>query len=271
MLKLFEKSRLQKILPILLSPDGGALRIKNGQIISSNGGAWPVVDGAVNFLPESITDRSDHISHDLPLKAQNLINSASGLVLNLSAGGTITKPDHVIEVEWGLFKNTDISADAHQLPFKDGIFSGIVCCNSFEHYREPLKVIDEIKRVLKPGAFVYILTAFMQPFHMQPHHYFNATPNGVREWFKEFSIQECGSTDFHNGILAAMWLSASLLWSMEIDGQRNDIRSITLGDLADSWVNGWSAKVEAAHAAAAAVPAHLRDATGQAVELIAYR
>jgi hypothetical protein len=271
MLGMFKKSRLQMLLPILQSPDGGTLSLVQQKLISSNGGCWQVVDGAVNFLEQPVSKRSSHVSHSLPSKAEDLIKSANGLVLNLSAGGTLSKPDNVVEMEYGLFANTDVSADAHQLPFLDRTFAGVVCCNSFEHYRNPLLVVSEIHRVLKPRGFVYVLTAFNQPFHMLPHHYFNATPSGVREWFKHFDIRECGSTEFHNGILSAMWFAACLLSPLEHGGRRDDIRSITLGELADSWVNGWSSKVNDAHAAAAVVPVELRDITGQAVELVAYR
>lgn len=261
-----------RIWSILRCPETGERLNPAGSyaVSSVSGKMWPMIDGSPNFLSEPITMRSDHISHDLPAKAVDLINSVDGLVLNLSAGGTVEKNANIIEMEWGLFKNTDVSGDAHSLPFADASFSGVVCCNAFEHYREPLKVVSEIKRVLKAGGFVYILTAFNQPFHMQPHHYFNATPSGVREWFKGFDIKECGSTEFHNGILAAMWLSASVLWPLELNGRRDDIRSITLGELADSWTNTWSNNVTEAHRDAGSVPMELRDITGQAVELVAY-
>lgn len=258
---------------ILRCPETGEKLVREGNYAFSSDTRkqWPIVDGSPNFIHETIISRSDHVSHPLPPKAIDLMASTTGFVLNLSAGGTLQKPENVIELEWGLFKNTDVSADAHCLPFLDNCLDGVVCCNSFEHYREPLKVVSEIKRVLKPGGFVYVLTAFNQPFHMQPHHYFNATPNGVREWFKEFDIDECGSTEFHNGMLALLWYASSVLGPLERTGRREDIRSINLGDLADAWDKGWSEAITLAHRDAGAVPADLRDNTGQAIELVARR
>lgn len=180
------------------------------------------------------------------------------------------KPANIIEMEWGLFKNTDVSGDAHSLPFADASFSGVVCCNAFEHYREPLKVVSEIKRVLKAGGFVYILTAFQPAISYEATSLLQCHAERCQEWFKGFDIKECGSTEFHNEILAAMWLSASVLWPLELNWRCDDIRSITLGELAGSWTNTWSNNVTDAHSEAGSVPMELRGITGQAVELLAY-
>jgi hypothetical protein len=40
--------------------------------------------------------------------------------------------------------------------------------------------------VLKPGGQIHIDTAFMQPFHSDPNHFFNMTISGVREVFRPF-------------------------------------------------------------------------------------
>ena len=48
-------------------------------------------------------------------------------------------------------------ANAENLPFKDNFFEFIICTNSFHHYLDPLKVLDEIFRVLKKEGEIYIL------------------------------------------------------------------------------------------------------------------
>ena len=48
-------------------------------------------------------------------------------------------------------------ANSENLPFKDNFFEFIICTNSFHHYLDPLKVLDEIFRVLKKEGEIYIL------------------------------------------------------------------------------------------------------------------
>lgn len=257
------------LLELLAAPDGGALTRSGDRLESSAGGSWPIVDGAPNFLDQPVEGRSDHISHALPQMVVDLIAATPGLVLNLSAGGTINRPDNVVEVEWGLYRNTDISADAHELPFKDNVFDGVICLNAFEHYRDPLKVVSEIRRVLRPRGFVYVLTAFLQPYHMKPHHYYNVTPNGLRNWFDGWRIEHCGATEFHNVMLALQWIANAALWALELEGEKPAVAGITLDDLRKAWQGNWPANVSAAHALAAKLPQELRDDAAHALELIA--
>jgi hypothetical protein len=48
-------------------------------------------------------------------------------------------------------------------------------------------------RVLKPGGRVLIDTAFMQPLHGDPNHYFNMTSEGLRLVLEGFEVLELGS------------------------------------------------------------------------------
>ena len=55
----------------------------------------------------------------------------------------------------------------------------------------------EIRRVLKPGGTVWIETAFMQPMHADPGHYFNMTIQGLLRTFAAFEIDERGVLPHH--------------------------------------------------------------------------
>jgi SAM-dependent methyltransferase len=46
--------------------------------------------------------------------------------------------------------------DAMHLPFGDNSLDGVFCSNLLEHVPEPLNVIDEIARVLRPGGWAWI-------------------------------------------------------------------------------------------------------------------
>jgi ubiquinone/menaquinone biosynthesis C-methylase UbiE len=46
--------------------------------------------------------------------------------------------------------------DGHRLPFAEGSFDLVVSSFSLHHWTEPLRVLDEIARVLRPGGRYYI-------------------------------------------------------------------------------------------------------------------
>ena len=48
-------------------------------------------------------------------------------------------------------------ADAHNLPFKSSTFDAVFALEVLEHVFEPLKVLKEIKRVMKRGAYAVFL------------------------------------------------------------------------------------------------------------------
>ena len=48
------------------------------------------------------------------------------------------------------------TANAERLPFGDGMFDILVCNASFHHYPNPNAVLDEMNRVMRKGAFLYI-------------------------------------------------------------------------------------------------------------------
>jgi SAM-dependent methyltransferase len=128
----------------------------------------------------------DHISNELPEEALQVIRETKGWVLNLSAGGSRCKFDHVVEMEFAVFRHTDVVGDAHHLPFEDNCFDAVVVMNAFEHYHDPNKVAAEVYRVLKPSGRIHIRTAFLQPLHEKPYHFYNCTRYGMERWFEAF-------------------------------------------------------------------------------------
>ena len=111
-----------------------------------------------------------------------------GWILNVGAGGTLVKLENCVEAEYSIFRNTDVVTDAHHLPFADAAFDAVVSFNTFEHLYDPNAAAAEISRVLKPGGRLIVHTAFLQPVHEPPHHYYNVTEYGLRKWFEAFDI-----------------------------------------------------------------------------------
>jgi SAM-dependent methyltransferase len=89
------------------------------------------------------------------------------------------------------FRNVDIVNTCARLPFSDRTFDLVISQAVFEHVPDPFAMAREIFRVLKPGGNVLIDTAFMQPLHGDPNHYFNMTMEGLRVVLRDFDILDC--------------------------------------------------------------------------------
>jgi hypothetical protein len=62
--------------------------------------------------------------------------------------------------------------------------------------------------VLKPGARVLIHTAFLQPLHEAPWHFYNCTRYGLEAWFGSFETERLHvSNNFHAGFSLSWLLS----------------------------------------------------------------
>jgi glycosyltransferase involved in cell wall biosynthesis/SAM-dependent methyltransferase len=202
--------RLERILPYLRCPETGQPLTRRGAALGVTGSAkaWPLAHGRPVLLPglgEPRVMAGDHVSNELPERAIKLIENTDGLVLNLSAGGSARSFDHVVEAEFAVFRHTDVLADAHALPFADATFDLVVSMNAFEHYHSPRQAADEIMRVLKPGGRMLVRTAFLQPLHEAPWHFYNCTRYGLERWFERFETEDLHVSDNFNPIHSLAW------------------------------------------------------------------
>lgn len=65
----------------------------------------------------------------------------------------------------------DVQADACCLPFVDKVFDCVICAELLEHIRNPVDVLKEVHRILRPGATLLLTVPFMFPVHADPHDY----------------------------------------------------------------------------------------------------
>jgi len=191
--------------PLVLSPSGDAL-------ISEDGSRrWPLVMGRPVLFPgldAPVINSDAHLSNPLPATALSMIGNTPGPILHLSAGGSAERFEHVIEVDAAVFRHTDLICDAHRLPFADRVFDAVIALNAFEHYRDPHTAAQEILRVLRPGRRVLIHTAFLQPLHEAPWHFYNCTRYGLEAWFEDFEIEKLHvSPNLHPGY-SLSWLAS---------------------------------------------------------------
>lgn len=205
--------------------------------------AYPMVQGVPVFIDDPHQVKimpPDHLSNAIPAETMHWLKNLNGYSLNIGAGASQTKIPTCIELEYSIFHTTDVVADSHHLPFKDNSFEAVIAFNVFEHLYEPSRAANEIFRVLKPGGKLILRTAFLQPLHEEPYHFYNATKYGVINWFSEFEIENCHVSGNFNPVFTLAWLSCDLLYYIEqvygADIKQKVARS-TLSEWGELWAN----------------------------------
>ncbi len=241
------RSNLHRLLPILECPKTKEDLVElNADTLASSvtGQQWPVVLGRPVFTGQGAhvsVHPETHLSNVLPQEAIKLIQECGfGLVLNLSAGGSADCPPNVVELEYAIFRNTTLVGDVHELPFKASVFDAVICMNAFEHYREPDAAMNEILRILKPGGRLLMRTAFLQPQHEAPYHFYNCTEFGLRHWLRDFEVKDIRVSANFNPIYALSWLCSELengFRSGVSQESADEFSRLTLGESLQYWRN----------------------------------
>lgn len=86
--------------------------------------------------------------------------------------------DHLKEsVKMGRAQLVRTSAD--QLPFQDNSFDAAFSTWFLEHVQNPVEILNEIRRVLKAGAFIYLHEVLNATLYMHPY-----SPATLKYWFE---------------------------------------------------------------------------------------
>jgi SAM-dependent methyltransferase len=154
-----------------------------------------------------------------------------GLLLDCGAGSRRDYYDNVVNFEIVDYPSTDVLGVGEYLPFQDNTFDAIISVAVLEHVADPIKCAAEISRVLKPGGDLFCCIPFLQPLHGYPHHYFNATSQGIRRLFDaSLEIQEVTVFPSTHPIHAIQWILGS--WANGLTAEtRKDFMSMRVEDL----------------------------------------
>ncbi len=117
-------------------------------------------------------------------------------------------------------------------PLASGSLDGIGCFAVLEHVADPWKLIEEIRRLLKPGGKVFIDWPFLVPVHGYPSHYFNATRHGLELMFSDgFEIHSCATGHWQTPAFTINWIVGKFLNDLPPE-KRAVMESMSVRDLA---------------------------------------
>jgi SAM-dependent methyltransferase len=250
-LKTPSPSRLDRLLPLLVCPSCHAAlrRLEEFLLCCGCDARFAVREGRPVFWPDAADVKimpANHVSNEIPEDVLDWLTWFDGIVLNVGAGGSQLKFENCVELETCIFRNTDVVGDAHYLPFADETFDAVVTFNTFEHLHDPKRAASEIHRVLKPGGKLVLHTAFLQPVHEAPYHFYNTTEYGLRQWFDSFTITKLEVSQNFSPAYVIGWLVSELLSAVEAAQGREAAQQLAATPLA-FWQALWADKAKRTH------------------------
>jgi SAM-dependent methyltransferase len=124
---------------------------------------------------------------------------------------------HVICLDLEIKQRVDIVADAHFLPFKEGVFDGAILQAVIQCTKDPGRVVSEVYRGLRAGGLVYGSIPLCQEEAMTPVDYWRWTTEGTRLLFGGFKEIELGIASGPFVALFNIILSIAKNWSKDKD------------------------------------------------------
>lgn len=99
----------------------------------------------------------------------------------------------LVESDVSFGPRTMLICDAHDIPYEDGSFDGVIVQAVLEHVVDPYRCCDEIHRVLKKQGVVYAETPFIQQAHYDRYDFTRFTYLGHRRLFRRFEEIDSGA------------------------------------------------------------------------------
>lgn len=82
----------------------------------------------------------------------------------------------------------DIVSDICSIPIEDASVDAVLCTEVLEHLTDPLKALQELTRVLRPGGRLILTAPFCSLTHFAPYHY----ATGFNKYFYYHHLNQMG-------------------------------------------------------------------------------
>lgn len=90
---------------------------------------------------------------------------------------------HSQQLRGGSYGPIDYVGDAAEIPVPDDSFDAVLCTEVLEHHAQPMELVNELGRILKPGGRLLLSAPLGSGIHQEPYHYYGGfTPY----WYRAF-------------------------------------------------------------------------------------
>lgn len=76
--------------------------------------------------------------------------------------------------------------DVHALTFENDSVGTVLALDTLEHVRDPIRAVQEMHRVLRPGGVVVLSSVMFFPIHAHPWDFWRFTPEGFAQLLAPF-------------------------------------------------------------------------------------
>lgn len=128
------------------------------------------------------------------------------MALDVGSGRRSFGFSELVQVEICAYPHTDVVNQSDTLPFRDSSFDFVFALAVTEHVRRPWILAQEMQRVLKPGGFIHVDSAFLQPIHGYPSHYYNMTSVALRGLFDQIEASFLKPEPYQHPWFAISWI-----------------------------------------------------------------
>ncbi|HEX8067699.1 MAG TPA: class I SAM-dependent methyltransferase [Thermoleophilaceae bacterium] len=146
---------------------------------------------------------------------------ARGRLVDVGCG---TKPwaaifaPHVTEhvgVDHAPGDGVDVVAGAYEVPLGDGAAGTVLMTEVLEHLEEPVRALEEARRLLEPGGALIVTTPLLFPLHEEPRDFFRYSPFGL-----EHVLRRAGFESVAVRPLSGQWTTLAMLRGLSLEPYR---------------------------------------------------
>ncbi|MEE2939986.1 MAG: methyltransferase domain-containing protein [Planctomycetota bacterium] len=116
---------------------------------------------------------------------------------------------------WDLLYNVhhllNLLGDGRRMPIRTDSVDTVLCTEVLEHVPDPMPMVHEMARVLKPGGKLLVTVPFVQPLHELPSDFHRFTPPALQHYAEEAglvveSIEPRGNFASACGAMLSQWI-----------------------------------------------------------------